>query len=129
MRTTATRYIDATKDSMEMLARRFECTPKFVYLALTYRSDTETARKIRYTAVKHYGATPMAHYPQCETMHDTTEDGRQVMRQEFDNGVTLRVDKQTGEAWMTDRRGEVIDRRRIVKFTDLANVQVMAENM
>ncbi len=71
----------------------------------------------------------MAHYPQCETMHDTTEDGRQIMRQEFDNGVTLRVDKQTGEAWMTDRRGEVIERRRIVKFTDLANVQLMAENM
>ncbi len=129
MRTTAPRYIDATEETTAKLARSFKCTPKFVYLALTYRSDTETARKIRYTAVEHYGATPMAHYPQCETMHDTTENGRQIMRQEFDNGVTLRVDKQTGEAWMTDRRGEVIDRRSIVKFTDLANVQVMAENM
>ncbi len=129
MKRRAARYIEMTQGKRNELANAMSCTDRMVRNALTYRSDTELARKIRYTAVKHYGATPMAHYPQCETMHDTTEDGRQIMRQELDNGVTLRVDKQTGEAWMTDRRGEVIDRRRIVKFTDLAKVQVMAENM
>lgn len=52
MRTTAARYIDATEETTAKLAKTFQCTPKFVYLALTYRSDTEKARKIRFTAVE-----------------------------------------------------------------------------
>ncbi len=129
MKTSAARYIDVTKENRERLARAFSCTGRFIVKALTYDSDSELAERVRNTAIREYRGRKMIHVPECETFHDTTEDGRQIMRQEFDNGVTLRVDKQTGEAWMTDRRGEEIDRRSIVKFTDLANVQVMAANM
>lgn len=45
MRTTAARYIDATEETTAKLAKTFQCTPKFVYLALTYRSDTEKPEK------------------------------------------------------------------------------------
>lgn len=131
MKSTATRYIAATKETMAKLAKQFDVTEKFVYMCLTHRqgTETETGRKIRYTAVKHYGATPMAHYPECETMHDTTEDGRQIMRQTFNNGVTLRVDKNTGEAWFTNRKGETVERCHIVKWAELSKIQVMAENL
>ncbi len=64
MRTAVTkRYIDATDETKAKLAKAFDVTPKFVYMALTYRQDSETARKIRYTAVAHYGAKPMRHSP------------------------------------------------------------------
>lgn len=130
MRTTVTkRYIDATPEVKEKLAKVFKVTEKFIYLCLTYRKNNETARKIRFTAVKNYGATPMAHYPLCETMHDTTEDGREIMRQEFDNGVTLRVDKRTGEAWLTGRKGDALGRWHDITIPKLSEIQVIAENI
>jgi hypothetical protein len=129
MRTTAARYIDATEETTAKLAKTFQCTPKFVYLALTYRSDTEKARKIRFTAVENYGATPMCHYPECETLHDTTEDHRQIMRQVFNNGATLRVDKRTGEAWITNRKGETVVHKQVISFPQLSAIQVLAENL
>lgn len=125
MKTTATRYIDANKEVTEKLAKAFRCTKKFVYIALTYRSDTETARKIRYIAVKEYGATPMCHYPECETLHDNGE----IMRQVFDNGAVLRVDKKTGEAWITNRKGETVERRQRISIPELSKMQVLAENL
>ena len=129
MKSTSERYIRATEESVEQLARLFNCMAKYVYMCLTYRQENETARKIRYTAVKHYGATPMIHVPECETIHDMTEGGREVMRQVFSNGVTLRVDKNTGEAWATDRKGAEVLRGQVVKFTDLMKIQAEAENL
>lgn len=129
MKTTAKRYIDATEKATAQLAQSFKCTAKYVYMCLTYRRDNETARKIRYTAVKVYGATPMLHVPECETMHDTTEGGRQVMRQVFDNGAILRVDKRTGEAWITNRNGKEVERRERINFAELDSMQVIAENL
>lgn len=131
MKSTAARYIDATPETKAKLAKLFKCTEKYVYMCLTYRTgtDNENAHKIRYTAVKAYGAIPMLHVPECETMHDTTEDGRQIMRQVFNNGATLRVDKETGEAWITDRLGKVVERRTIKPIPELSNLQVIAENL
>ena len=129
MRTTAARYIDATLETTAKLAKTFQCTPKFVYIALTYRSDTEKARKIRYTAVKEYGATPMCHYPECETMHNVTKDNRQLMIQSFDNGVRLEIDKQTGATVVYDRKGRVIATRQIEKLPELTEVQLYAESL
>lgn len=52
------------------------------------------------------------------------------MRQVFDNGATLRADKRTGEAWITNRRGEVVEHRnRIEKLSELAELQTLAENL
>ena len=129
MRTTASRYIDATPEAIVKLAKHFRCTEKFVYYALTYKKNSDLAKKVRYTAVKNYGAKPMAHIPECETMHDTTEDGRQIMRQQFDNGATLRIDKRTGETWITNRRGETVVHKQCISIPQLSEIQVIAENM
>lgn len=129
MRTTAARYIDATEEATGKLARAFGCTEKFVYLALTNRSDTEKARKIRHTAMKEYGAVPMCHYPECETIHDTTEDGREIMRQVFDNGAVLRADKRTGEAWITDCKGMTVEHRDCVDVPELTRLQMIAKKL
>lgn len=131
MKSTVTRYIDATKETKATLAKLFDVTEKFVYMCLTHRqgTETETGRKIRYTAVKHYGAKPMLHVPECETFHDTTEDGREIMRQVFDNGAVLRADKHTGEAWVTDRKGVTVEHRDCVDIPELTELQLIAKNI
>lgn len=131
-KTTVTkRYIDVTPEVKAKLAKLFKCSEKYVYMCLTYRpnTDNETGRRIRHAAVKAYGATPMLHVPECETMHDTLEDGRKIMRQVFDNGAVLRVDKSTGEAWITDRGGKVVERRTLKPIPELSKLQVIAENL
>lgn len=130
MKSTKQRYIAAGSGVTKKLGQVFNVTEKYVYMCLTYRKNNATARKIRYTAVKEYGATPMCHLPECETIHDTVEDGRQIMRQEFNSGATLRVDKHTGEALITNRSGEVVEHReRIERLSELAELQTLAENL
>ena len=129
MRTTAERYIDATDEATAKLAKVFNVTQKMVYLALTYRQNSETARKIRYAAVHEYGATPMCHCPECETLHNVTKDGRKLMVQNFNNGVRLEIDKHTGAAVVYNRNGAVIGLRQIVKFPELADLQLYAESL
>lgn len=130
MRTAITRrYIDAGPEVREKLARTFKVSEKFVYLALTYRKDSEAARKIRHTAVREYGARKMSHYPECETLHNITEDGRDLMVQNFDNGARLEIDKHSGAAVVYNRHGAVVGRRQIEKFPELADLQLFAESL
>ncbi|NCE69922.1 hypothetical protein D1165_17180 [Muribaculaceae bacterium M3] len=111
------------------LARLFKVEEKTVYLALTYRRDSDTARKIRFTAVHNFGGVAMCHCPECETMHNVTEDGRQLMVQNFNNGVKLEIDKQTGAAVVYDRRGAVVSTRQIEKIPELTDLQLYAESL
>jgi len=128
MRTTES-YIKVSNEARAKLARLFNVEEKTVYLALTYRRDSDKARKIRYTAVRNYGGVAMCHCPECETIHNVTEDGRQLMVQNFDNGIKLEIDKQTGAAVMYDRRGAVVCRRHIEKFPELSELQLYAESL
>ncbi len=127
MKTTAERYINATEEATAKLAKTFKVTSKFVYMCLTYRCNSDTARKIRYTAVHVYGATPMRHCPECETMFQTSEDGRDLMVQYFDNGVKLEADKDTGGVVLFDRKGNELGRWDDVLLSKLSEIQLYAE--
>jgi|GluameStandDraft_1065615.scaffolds.fasta_scaffold70942_1 hypothetical protein len=129
METATKRYIDVTDEAMEKLARAFKCTEHFVYLALTYRKDSELARKLRHTALKEYGGVTMRHCPECETLHNITEDGRRLMVQNFDNGVKLEIDKETGAAVVYDRKGALLSTRRIEGIPELTELQKYAESL
>lgn len=128
MRTTSS-YIKVSNEARAKLARLFKVEEKTVYLALTYRRDSEKMRKIRFAAVHNFGGVAMCHCPECETMHNVTEDGRDLMVQNFDNGIKLEIDKQTGAAVMYDRRGAVVCRRHIEKFPELSELQLYAESL
>lgn len=41
------KYISATKKEREKLMKVFKCTERMVYLALSFGSDTDLARRIR----------------------------------------------------------------------------------
>lgn len=128
MRTTES-YIKVSNEARAKLARLFKVEEKTVYLALTYRRDSDKARKIRYAAVREYGGVPMCHCPECETLHNITEDGRDLMVQNFDNGIKLEIDKESGAAVMYDRKGAVLSTRQIKEFTELSELQLYAESL
>ncbi len=128
MRTAVTkRYIDATDETKAKLAKAFDVTPKFVYMALTYRQDSETARKIRYTAVAHYGAKPMRHSPECDTLYNTEIDGVEYMRQAFDNGAVLLWRKGTPEVSVRFRDRE--EQFNCESMIDFSKIQLYAESL
>lgn len=128
MRTT-TSYIKVSNEARAKLARLFRVEEKTVYLALTYRRNSDMARKIRFTAVHNFGGVAMCHCPECETMHNITEDGRDLMVQNFDNGVRLEIDKHTGAVVVYDRKGAELSRRQIKEFTELSELQLYAESL
>lgn len=127
MRTTNS-YIKVNEDAKMKLARVFDVEPKTVYLALTGRRNSDKARKIRYAAVKEYGGVPMLHCPACETLHETTEDGREVMRQEWKNGAVLVWYKGTPEVIVRHKGREVLheDCANMPRFTE---IQLYAESL
>lgn len=127
MKTASKRYIDASKEAIERIAKAFDCTPKFVYMCLTYRKDNGTAKKIRYTAVKEYGATPMRHCPECETLFTTEIDGEQYMRQNFNNGAVLLWRKGTPEVTVRYRDSEELFQ--CESMPQLSEVQLYAESL
>lgn len=128
MRTTSS-YIKVSDEAKTKLARLFQVEEKTVYLALTYRRNSDKARKIRYIAVRDCGGVPMCHCPECETLHEIKEGDRQLMVQNFNNGVKLEIDKQTGAAVVYNRKGAVVCRRQIVKFPELTELQLYAESL
>lgn len=127
MRTTES-YIKVSNEARAKLARLFNVEEKTVYLALTYRRDSDKARKIRYTAVRNYGGVPMVHCPACETLHETTEDGREVMRQEWPNGAVLVWYKGTGEVIVRHKGREVLHEecKDLPRFSE---IQLYAESL
>ena len=127
MRTTSS-YIKVSDEARAKLARQFKVEEKTVYLALTYRRDSEKARKIRYTAVKDYRGIPMLHCPACETLHETSEDGRDVMRQEWPNGAVLVWYKGTPEVIVRHKGREVLheDCANMPRFTE---IQLFSESL
>lgn len=129
MKTTSKRYVDVTNAAKSKLAKLFKCTETFIYMALTYRKNSEKARKVRYVAIRDYQGKPMHHCPECETLHNTTKDGRSVMVQNFDNGVQLIVDKGNGNVDLFNRKGEQINHWDNVDFPTLSKIQIEAEAM
>lgn len=77
-------YLD--KAGKGKLRQIFGCTDVMVWKALTFESDSDLARKIRFTATKELGGVLMGDgvYSGFETIHDTT-----TMTQTFSNRVKI----------------------------------------
>lgn len=129
----AKRYVKVTPDTVGKLSEIFNCTERSVMNALTYRSDSETAKKIRWTAVKEFGGKAMAHVPECETMHvlDETENGERLfaLRQWFDNGARLQVNRETGVIMVWNKDGHVVGKWMRATLSQLAEIQMFAASL
>lgn len=74
------------------LMKAFDCTRMSVWRALSYDSDTDTARRIRKLALQKGGQLVGDYIPECETTHEEVE---KTMTQRFGNRVKLVLHKPT----------------------------------
>lgn len=86
-------YLD--KAGKGKLRQIFGCTEVMVWKALTFESDSDLARKIRFTAMKEFGGVLMGDgvYSGFETIHDTT-----TMTQIFSSRVKIIAHKNIDKA-------------------------------
>lgn len=75
------------------LRKVFKCTNVMVWKALNFKSDSELARKIRFTALTQLNGTPNWKQAEVETTHEEVE---QTMTQTFGERVKLVVDRKDG---------------------------------
>ena len=71
----------------------FGCSTMMVWKALNFRSDSDLARKIRYTALTQLNGTPNWKQADVETTHEEIE---QTMTQTFGERVKLVFDRNDG---------------------------------
>ena len=73
------------------LRKVFKCTNVMVWKALNFKSDSELARKIRFTALTQLNGTPNWKQADVETTHEETE---QTMTQTYSERVKLVLDRK-----------------------------------
>lgn len=88
------KYIYVDKEGKERLREAFKCTGVMVWKALSFNSDSQLARNIRFTALKEMGGVANWEAPLMETYHDENLD---AMVQTFGPRVRLIADKMTGK--------------------------------
>lgn len=82
----------ADKETKRFLMRTFQCTPQAVWQALTFKRDSEQARRIRTLALRRGGKLAGGEEPECET---TFNEADQTMVQTFGERVKIVVDRET----------------------------------
>ena len=114
------KYIHVKKEDREFLAKVFGITPRMVFNAVHFESDSELARKIRKLAMAR-GGIVMVEAPEAETLFDA--DG--YMRQYLPGGVLLEF-KYSDNICTVFVKGE--ERRRFddVHVSDIPYIQEFA---
>lgn len=115
------KYIHLKKEDREFLAKVFGITPRMVFNAVHFESDSELARKVRKLAMDR-GGIVMVEAPEAETLFDA--DG--YMRQYLPGGVLLEF-KYSDNSCTVFVKGE--ERRRFddVHVSDIPYIQEFAE--
>lgn len=85
------KQIYVSKKGKAHLCEVFNCTTVMVWKALNFKSDSELARKIRFTALTQLNGTPNWKQADVETTH---EEAEQTMTQTFGERVKLVVDRK-----------------------------------
>ena len=85
------KQIYVSKNGKAHLCEVFNCTTVMVWKALNFKSDSELARKIRFTALTQLNGTPNWKLADVETTH---EGAAQTMTQTYSERVKLVVDRK-----------------------------------
>lgn len=97
------RRIEVSSEVRSKIMKTFGVTRQTVGNALNYRGErgqSDLAKRIRIMALEN-GGRHMVSWPECETIHDSSG----MMRQVFENGSKIEVDKRTGYACWFDHKG------------------------
>lgn len=119
------KYISVTKDTMEKLQKTFKVGGKpvcerTIKNALTYRNNSELAKKIRHMALQNFGVTyVVAKEMECFF----TADKDMVML--FPNGAEFRASMITGEGVLYFKN-RAVERWPEFKVTMIENIKAQA---
>lgn len=119
---TNNRRIEVSTEVRKKLIKTFGVTERTVCNALGYsgtRGQTDLAKRIRVMALMNGGRHTVT-WPECETIHDANG----IMRQTFENGCVIEVDKRTGDAKWFDQKGVI---RGEMKDITIPQLHVMQE--
>lgn len=83
-----------SESGMAKLRQTFNVSHVTVWKALTYKTESALAEKIRYVALKQLGGTPSKWFPECETSHEEVD---RTMTQTWGDRVKLVTYKDTGD--------------------------------
>lgn len=119
------KYISVNKEGMNRLMKVFKVGERCVKNALAYRSDSGTAKAIRFFAVKECGGCTYAVGEEDNLFYDS--DG--CMRQVYRSGVEIYLDKQGGSATVYDRRGNAVRRYEDVTLSMIPEIQNYASSL
>ncbi len=86
--------------------------------ALRFQTDTNTAKRIRWNAVKHFGGVEKNEAPEVDTTHDADN----IMTQIFNERVKLQADKTTGKVGVY-LDGELKATYRVLSISQLMKLQ------
>ena len=123
------KQIYVSKKGKAHLGEIFNRSTVMVWKALNFKSDSELARKIRFTALTQLNGTPNWKQADVETTH---EEAEQTMIQTFGERVKLVVDRKDGSVSVF--MDGVVTRREqdmnIPAFMELQNeVELMAMSL
>lgn len=82
------------KETKHFLMKTFGCTQQAVWQALTFKRDSDKAKKIRTLALKRGGKLVDGYVPECDTVFNEAD---QTMVQTFGPRVKMVYDRETGE--------------------------------
>ena len=82
------------RETKHFLMKAFKCSQQAVWLALTFKRDSDMARRIRVLALKRGGKLVDGYVPECETRYDHHAG---IMTQAFGPRVRIEYDRHTGE--------------------------------
>ena len=85
------KQIYVSKKGKAHLGEIFNCSAVMVWKALNFKSDSELARKIRFTALTQLNGTPNWKQADVETTHEEME---KTMTQRYGERVKLVVDRK-----------------------------------
>ena len=115
------KYIHLKKEDREFIAKAFGITPRMVFSAVHFESDSELARKVRRLALTR-GGIVMVEAPEAETLFDA--DG--YMRQRMGNGVLLEFNLQDSSCEVL-MMGETVRRYENVLVREIPQIQDWAK--
>lgn len=114
-------YISATKNQRQQLMKIFKCTDRMLREALSNRSNSDLAKKIRIASIK-MGCQTYVVANEMECWHDV--DG--VMYQLFHNGAQLELHKETGKAYLY-HKGILVGEYDEIGVREISNLQSRAK--
>lgn len=127
METKVKRMIQITNENRAFLLKTFGVTREMIRYALVFdqkHGRSDLAKRIRQTALEHGGIVVNV-VPECETIHDANG----MMRQRFENGAMLEVNKSTGWLIIMDKTGRKVREASCPTIEQLYMEQIFASGL